>query len=111
MRIIDVDAHLHESVDWLQRNDPKLAQSLGPPERFIGIADALFGIHNPALSQLPDAQRPETTWDTLLPGFVKHLEMTDDRQPTRQIEAVGDPVLIRLRGSECVMRKAFIFSS
>lgn len=93
MRIIDVDAHLHEPVDWLQRADPKLAELLGPPERFIGVADALFGIHNPALSQLPEHQRPLNTWQTVLPGFVKHLEMTDDRQPAHQSESVGDPVV------------------
>jgi predicted TIM-barrel fold metal-dependent hydrolase len=93
MRIVDVDAHVHEPVDWLALTDPKLARELGPPERFIGIADSVFGIHNPAISQLPDHQRPERTWDTVLPGFVKHLEMTDDRQPARQSEAVGNPVV------------------
>lgn len=105
MRIIDVDAHLHEPVDWLERTDAKIAAELGPPERFIGVAASVFGIHNPALSQLPDHQQPGSTWDTVLPGFVKHLEMTDDRQPTRQNEAVGDPVVdpvarLKLCGAE-----------
>ena len=92
MRIIDVDAHFHEPVDWLARTDAALAAELGPPARFIDIADALFGIHNPALAQLPEQQRPRGAWDTVLPGFVRHLEMTDERQPAHQSTASGDPV-------------------
>jgi predicted TIM-barrel fold metal-dependent hydrolase len=92
MRIIDVDAHVHEPVDWLERTDPGLAEQLGPPARFIEIADALFGIHNPALSLLPSAQQPRTAWDTVLPGFTRHLELTDERQPSHQRDLPGDPV-------------------
>jgi predicted TIM-barrel fold metal-dependent hydrolase len=92
LRIVDVDAHVHEPVDWLERTDPGLARELGPPARFIEIADALFGISNPALSRLPKDQQPRTTWDTVLPGFVRHLEMTDERQPTYQRDLPGNPV-------------------
>jgi len=92
MRIIDVDAHFHEPVDWLERTDAALAAELGPPARFIDIADSLFGINNPALSQLPTQQQPSTSWDTVLPGFVRHLEMTDDRQPDHHAEHSGNPV-------------------
>ena len=35
MRIIDVDAHLHEPLDWVERTDPELADALGPPARFF----------------------------------------------------------------------------
>jgi predicted TIM-barrel fold metal-dependent hydrolase len=91
MRIIDVDAHFHEPVDWIQHTDPALAAELGPPLRFIDVADAVFGINNPALSQLPPEQQPHAAWDTVLPGFVRHLEMTDTRQPTHQAEIAGDP--------------------
>lgn len=92
MRIIDVDAHVHEPVDWLERTDPGLAEQLGPPARFIEIADALFGVHNPAISLLPREQQPRAAWDTVLPGFTRHLELTDERQPTRQRDLAGDPV-------------------
>jgi predicted TIM-barrel fold metal-dependent hydrolase len=92
MRIIDVDAHVHEPVDWLERTDPGLAEQLGPPARFIDVADALFGIHNPALLRLPKSQQPRSAWDTVLPGFLRHLEMTDERQPTHQRELAGNPV-------------------
>ena len=91
MRIIDVDAHFHEPVDWIQHTDPALAAELGPPLRFIDVADAVFGINNPAVSQLPEQQQPHAAWDTVLPGFVRHLEMTDTRQPTDQAAIEGDP--------------------
>jgi predicted TIM-barrel fold metal-dependent hydrolase len=90
-RVVDVDAHFHEPVDWLERTDPKLARELGPPARFIDIADAIFGVHNPALSRLPAEQQPHDAWATILPGFVRHLEMTDERQPTFQRDIAGDP--------------------
>ncbi len=90
MRIIDVDAHVHEPVDWLQVTDPGLAALLGPPERFIDIAATLFGIGNPAVSQLPETQQPQGAWDTVLPGFVRHLQMTDERQPARHDALAGD---------------------
>jgi len=38
MRIIDVDAHLHEPLDWVERTDPGLAAQLGPPARFLDVA-------------------------------------------------------------------------
>jgi predicted TIM-barrel fold metal-dependent hydrolase len=90
--VIDVDAHVHEPVDWLQQTDPNLAELLGPPARFIDVADALFSISNPAVSRLPEGQQPNKRWDTVLPGFVKHLEMTDERQPNRQADLPGDPM-------------------
>lgn len=91
VRIIDVDAHLHEPIDWIACTDPELAEQLGPPPRFLDVADAVFGISNPAVAQLPAQQQPQTTWATVLPGFVHHLEMTDIRQPERQHMLTGDP--------------------
>ena len=91
-RVIDVDAHLHEPLDWVEQIDPALAETLGPPARFMQVADAVFGISDPAvLATLPDAQRPRAGYDSVLPGFVHHLEMTDTRQPERQSETVHDP--------------------
>jgi len=90
MPVIDVDAHVHEPVDWLEQTDPDLAALLGPPARFMEVADVLFGISNPAVSRLPEDQQPNERWETVLPGFVRHLQMTDDRQPDRQANLVGD---------------------
>lgn len=90
MRVIDVDAHLHEPLDWVEQTDPALAEALGPPARFMEVVDAVFGIANPALAALPQSQQPASSLDTILPGFIQHLEMTDTRQPDRQAEA-NDP--------------------
>jgi len=91
MRVIDVDAHVHEPVDWLEQTDAGLAEILGPPLRFIDVADAVFGISNPAVARLPDQQQPADRWDTVLPGFARHLELTDERQPDFQADLPGNP--------------------
>ena len=91
MRVIDVDAHLHEPLDWIEQTEPELAEALGPPARFMDVADTVFGISNPTLAALPEAQQPTGGYDTILPGFVHHLEMTDTRQPERQSQSSDDP--------------------
>jgi hypothetical protein len=58
MRVIDVDAHLHEPLDWIEQTDPALAGKLGPPARFMDLANSVFGIANPALAELSDGQPP-----------------------------------------------------
>ncbi len=91
MRVIDVDAHLHEPLDWVEQTDPGLAAELGPPKRFMEVANSVFGISNPGLATLPERQQPTGGYDTVLPGFIRHLEMTDQRQPERQTESGNDP--------------------
>lgn len=81
MRIVDVDAHLHEPLDWVARSDPSLAEVIGPPARFMEIAGDIFGVADRSLASLPEAQQPRDRWDLIPPGFVQHLEMTDERQP------------------------------
>lgn len=89
MRVIDVDAHLHEPLDWVEQTDPKLAEALGPPARFMEVADAVFGVSDPTvLGALPT---PKSGYDTVLPGFIHHLQMTDTRQPERQADSADDP--------------------
>ena len=93
MLVIDVDAHVHEPVDWLEQINPKLAETIGPPLRFIDVADGIFGISNRSIEKLPARQQPKNRWDTLLPGFARHLELTNERQPTSQENCVNDPFL------------------
>ena len=81
MRIIDVDAHFHEPPDWLLQTEPAIADQLGPPARFMEIAGRLFGGIPASFSSLPDHQQPNDVWDNILPGFVDHLQMTEDREP------------------------------
>ncbi|MGD8831419.1 MAG: amidohydrolase family protein [Pseudomonadales bacterium] len=91
MRVIDVDAHLHEPLDWIEQTDPELAEALGPPARFMDVANGVFGISNPELKALGPSQQPTGGYDTILPGFVQHLEMTDTRQPEQQATSADDP--------------------
>ena len=92
MRIIDVDAHLHEPLDWVERTDPELAKELGPPARFLDIADAIFGFRDRSFASLPEQQQPTGRWDLVPPGFVHHLEMTDERQPDTHDASTHDPL-------------------
>ena len=92
MRIIDVDAHLHEPLDWLEQTDPALAAEIGPPARFMDVAGALFGATDPAFQALPEPQRPKGPYDSVLPGFVRHLELTDELQPEHFERSSGDPL-------------------
>jgi predicted TIM-barrel fold metal-dependent hydrolase len=84
MRIIDVDAHLHEPLDWVARTDPGLADALGPPARFFDIASSVFGFNDKAFETLPEVQRPKERFDLVPPGFVHHLQLTDELQPAEQ---------------------------
>jgi predicted TIM-barrel fold metal-dependent hydrolase len=82
MRIVDVDAHLHEPLDWVEQTNPVLAKELGPPARFMEVADAVFSNPDPVFAAaLPERQRPTGRYDLVPPGFVRHLQITDDRQP------------------------------
>ena len=91
MRIIDVDAHLHEPLDWVDRTDPGLADELGPPARFFDIASSVFGFNDKAFETLPEAQRPKERFDLVPPGFVHHLQLTDELQPEQQQPTSDDP--------------------
>jgi predicted TIM-barrel fold metal-dependent hydrolase len=91
MRIIDVDAHLHEPLDWVAVTDPGLAEELGPPARFMDIASSVFGVSDPSFSALPEAQQPKDRFDLVPPGFVHHLELTDLLQPDQQERSSADP--------------------
>ena len=91
MKIIDVDAHVHEPVDWVAQINPPLADALGPPAAFIDVVDSVFGIGNPGVQSLPQQQQPDSRLDTILPGFMQHLHMTDDRQAPCQADTANDP--------------------
>lgn len=90
-RVIDVDAHVHEPVDWVAQIDSSLAEALGPPPTFLEVSDSVFGIGNPAIKSLPEHQQPQSKADTILPGFQRHLEMTDERQARYQADTDEDP--------------------
>src|SRR5689334_16693513 len=92
MRIVDVDAHLHEPLDWVGQTSPGLAEALGPPARFFDIAQSVFGFMDPSFAKLPEHQRPKERIDVILPGFIRHLEMTDERQPEGHDHEADAPI-------------------
>jgi uncharacterized protein len=55
------------------------------------VAGALFGVSDPAFQELPEPQRPAGPYDSVVPGFLRHLEITDTLQPERCEPASGDP--------------------
>jgi predicted TIM-barrel fold metal-dependent hydrolase len=91
VRVIDVDSHLHEPIDWLAEIDAETADAIGPPPRFMDIAGVVFGSSDPTFAHLPETQRPATGYDFVPPGFVEHLELTDLLQPESQAASKGNP--------------------
>ena len=91
VRTIDVDAHLHEPLDWFATVDPASAEALGPPPRFMDIAGAVFGSSDPTFQNLPEPQKPTSGYDFVPPGFFEHLELTDLIQPESQATSTGNP--------------------
>ena len=92
MRIIDVDAHLHEPLDWVE-----------PHKSGTGCRDRVSrrgSWTSPATSSASptgrslSCRRPSSRsdrWDLVTPGFVHHLEMTDERQPDDHADDSDDP--------------------
>ena len=80
MRIIDVDAHLHEPLDWVERTDPE------PRRRSSGRRRASWTsptrvrlLRTRRSSQLPEQQRPQNRLGPRAARLRHHLEMTDVR--------------------------------
>src|SRR2546423_10375212 len=91
MRVIDVDAHLHEPLDWVEQVDGELAEALGPPARFMDSAGAISGWSEAASAPPPGTQHPKGEFDTTPPGFIRHLQITDTLQPDSQSASAGNP--------------------
>ena len=105
MRIIDVDSHLHEPLDWVERTDPGLAEALGPPARFMDIASSVFGFSDPSFvvaARGAAAQRP------LRPGAarLRPPPRTDRHAPARAAGGVERRPVLRARGTAGVLRRA-----
>src|SRR5262245_46763397 len=89
MRVIDVDAHFHEPVDWLQVSRPALAEQLPPPPRFM---ETLSLAHSGIMATLPeDFPLPEDPLDLMTNEFRVHGEKTAVLQPDHYDPAASDP--------------------
>jgi predicted TIM-barrel fold metal-dependent hydrolase len=75
MRVIDVDSHFLEPVDWLHSVNPRLAGELPPPPTEERVVQAAVG---DLLEVIPRSQRPDNILDLLAPtgrrSFLAMLE-------------------------------------
>ncbi len=69
MRIIDIDSHFYEPLDWLDENFPELARQLPPPS----ITDFIFQfVASDLIQAIPPELRPADQMD-LVPGMKGFL--------------------------------------
>ena len=66
MRIIDVDSHFHEPVDWFEKANPALAAKLPQMSATEQFLDIVVG---DLFSSVPPAMRPDPL--ALVPEFVR----------------------------------------
>ena len=66
MRIIDVDSHFHEPVDWFEKANPALAAKLPQMSATEQFLDIVVG---DLFSSIPPAMRPDPL--ALVPEFVR----------------------------------------
>ena len=70
MRIIDVDSHFYEPLDWLEESAPRLAERLPPPS----ITDFIFQfVASDLIASIPEELMPSDPMD-LLPGMKPFLD-------------------------------------
>ena len=71
MRVIDVDSHFLEPVDWLAQVSPALAAEIPPCDPIERIVQGVVG---DLLEVVPRSQRPANLLDLLAPSGRRHLE-------------------------------------
>jgi predicted TIM-barrel fold metal-dependent hydrolase len=73
MRVIDVDSHFMEPVDWLEQIDPALAKLIPPSDESF-IERVVQGVVGDLLEAIPRKQRPENLIDLLAPSGKRSLQ-------------------------------------
>ena len=73
MRVIDVDSHFMEPVDWLEQIDPTLAKLIPPSDESF-IERVVQGVVGDLLEAIPRKQRPENLIDLLAPSGKRSLQ-------------------------------------
>ena len=71
MRVIDVDSHFMEPLDWLEKTDPGLAAEL-PPSNFA--ERVARGVVGDLLDKIPPAERPKNLLELLAPQGRRSAE-------------------------------------
>jgi len=73
MRVIDVDSHFMEPIDWLDQVDPTLAKLI-PPTNESFIERVVQGVVGDLIEAIPRKQRPENLIELLAPSGRRSLE-------------------------------------
>jgi len=73
MRVIDVDSHFMEPLDWLEQVDPTLAREIPPSEESF-IERVVQGVVGDLIEAIPRKQRPENLIDLLAPSGKRSLQ-------------------------------------
>jgi predicted TIM-barrel fold metal-dependent hydrolase len=73
MRVIDVDSHFIEPVDWLEQIDPALAREIPPSDESF-VERVVQGVVGDLIEAIPRKQRPENLIELLAPSGRRSLE-------------------------------------
>jgi len=88
MRVIDVDSHFMEPLDWLEQTDPALAREL-PPASFE--ERVVRGVVGDLLDIIPPHQRPKNLLELLAPAGRRATEALLAASVEQQKEALTSP--------------------
>lgn len=90
MRVIDVDSHFMEPLDWLDQVDPTLAKQIPPSEESF-IERVVQGVVGDLLEAIPRKQRPENLIDLLAPSGKRSLQALLAATAEQQKEMMNIP--------------------
>ena len=90
MRVIDVDSHFMEPVDWLEQIDPTLAKLIPPSDESF-IERVVQGVVGDLIEAIPRKQRPENLIELLAPSGRRSLEALLAASAEQQKEMMTTP--------------------
>ncbi|MDB5394107.1 MAG: hypothetical protein JWM91_1613 [Rhodospirillales bacterium] len=90
MRVIDVDSHFMEPIDWLEQIDPTLAELIPPSDESF-IERVVQGVVGDLIEAIPRKQRPENLIELLAPSGRRSLEALLAASAEQQKEMMTTP--------------------
>jgi predicted TIM-barrel fold metal-dependent hydrolase len=90
MRVIDVDSHFMEPLDWLEQVDPSLAKAIPPSEESF-IERVVQGVVGDLIEAIPRAQRPKNLLELLAPSGRRSTEALLAATAEQQRERLNIP--------------------
>lgn len=90
MRVIDVDSHFMEPVDWLEQIDPALAKEIPPSDESF-IERVVQGVVGDLIEAIPRKQRPQNLIELLAPSGRRSLEALLAATAEQQKEMLTTP--------------------